>query len=303
MIMVRQLIAPVYKRLNLLRHPAVLPYLAAGLIATFTFGLLARFDQYLSTLTAVWHLSALLATATGFGILLSCLLERNFFPVQHPVRQSLFLLTVVAWGMVVFALLSPYLGWHKSETIYLKVYWPALGVAALPWFFGSAVKALAEVPQLRFAPFAFDSLKDVIAAICFAEDETKGIRWVFENDFYEVESSGSYDFRTFLPKDLKQHTLAKLFKSVISLHNITECPQQPIDFKNGKDAYGWAFYDYPYWFWRQRRRYLDPDKFMRRGRFHFRKLSERERARSVVKLVPGFRAASIYVTRIKITAP
>lgn len=293
--MVRQLIAPVYQRLNVFRYPAVLPYLVLGLLAAAVFGALAWLDRFLTPTIAVWHLGILLTASLLFGILLAWMFECKLFTKDSLARRGWLVLAVVLWGMLVFALRSPAIGLHGSDPVYLQVYWPALFTAVFPWFCFRAVTTLAKVPQLRFRLVRFDSLKDVIAYIRFAEDDTRGIRWVFEDDFTETDASGRYAFPTFLPKDLKNYSIEELFKGVISLHNITECPESPIDFKD----YGWEFHDYPYWFWHQRRRYLNPYKPMRPGRFHFRKLSDSERAKSVVKLIPGFCAATIHITRTK----
>lgn len=289
--MLKQLIAPLTSRLNIRNHPAVRQYLSLVLLTTVLFAALALVDTLLPK-DVVTHFVLLLALSLVFGTLLAWLFEKKIFQQYRLMQRSLLLTAVVVWGMVLFAMIS-----HGSKPEYQQVFLPTLTLVALPWFFWRAVRAAASVPQLRFAPFVFESLKDVIAAKRFAENESIGIRWSFADDFYELDPSGVYIFRTFCPKDLKNLELGYFFKCVISLHNITEWPQTPINFKSGQEFYGWEFYDYPYWWWPGRKRYLSPFKVISKSRIRFWRVSEDERAKSAVKLVPKFRAARVHVTR------
>jgi|GEM_PF-2129158 len=297
--MIRNIVAPLRSRLNIRRHPIVRKYIPLLLLATILFAAVALLDSRLANLRVTIHLAVLVFIALAMGSLVTWLFDKKVFQDQTILQRTMLLLIVVLWGVFIFTVISPHIGRTGSKQVYLELYMPSLLLFLLPWFYWRAVTALANVPQLRYAPLVFESLKDVIAAFRFAEDETKGIRWVFEDDFQEVDPSGLYAFRTFTPKDVKDLNLGQLFKGVISLHNITECPQKPIDFKSGNDFYGWEFYHYPYWFWPQRKRYLSPVKALRKLGVRFKRVSEEERAKSIVKLVPKFRAATIYVNRSK----
>ncbi|NUO01625.1 MAG: hypothetical protein HUU01_13545 [Saprospiraceae bacterium] len=299
--MIRQITAPLRAKLNIRQHPLFRKYFPLLLMAAVSFGILALLDAWLNkkSFGPVAHLCALSALALLLGVLLSWLFEKKILQDHSLLQRSVLLTFAVILGILLFVYISPKAGWKFIEPVYLYVYLPALLLTLLPWVFWRAVVALASVPLLRYTPFVFESLKDVIAAIRFAENEKIGIRWVFEGDFTEVDPSGRYVFRTFTPADLKEISLAQLFKGALSLHNITECPQMPVDFKSGSAFYGWEFYDYPYFFRPGRKRYLNPHKSVKKQRLHFRRISEEERARSAIKLVPKFRAGSIYVIRSK----
>lgn len=294
--MIRQLIAPIFARLNLLRYPVVLPYLIIGVSAAFIFGLLGMFDRYLTTLEVLMHLSVLVIAGLIIGMLFLWVFEKKLFADRRVLVRSWILITTIIWGMVIFALTSPFIGWRNSRPVYLSVYWPALLVAALPWFFWRAVIALTGVPQLRFTPLVFDSLKDVLGSVRFTEGD-KGIRWKYLPDPTTLDDTGQYIYKTFLPKNPQDYTLAHLFKSIISFHNITDHPEKPIIFKN----FAWEFYYFPYWFWPLRKRYLNPAKSLQPERFRFIKVPKEERERSQAELPPDFRAATIYITRSKIS--
>lgn len=293
--MISTVFAPVKNRIR----AAITPMVArVGVIFVLTialFILLILVDSRLHDVSVQMHLTVLLTSSLLSGLLWYWLLLTRWF--QTVAIKYRYVAMVLCWcaGMLVFAWRSP--GWNDSARLYTHVYWPSLTVFIFPWLFSTTIDIIARVPPLRFKPVVFDSLKDVIAAILFTEDETKGIEWIFEPDFYELDESGVYQFKTFLPKNLKEYPLSYLFKSVISLHNITVNPQKPIHFLQQGEPFGWEFYDYPYWFWPSRRRYLNPSKLMYPSRFKFIKLTAAQRARSSAKLVPGFRAAVIYVTR------
>lgn len=295
--MIRSIVAPVRNRLNFRRWPLVRKLLPLFVMSVVLFGLLAFLDARLVRLSTIPHLSVLLAVSLLFGALLAWILEKKLFTESTLTVRSLLLLGLVVIGIGVFIFISPRIGRAGSAPLYVWVFVPSLLLVAFPWFFWRAVTALANVPQLRFRPFVFESLKDVIAAIRFAEDETRGIRWVFEGDFYEMDPSGNYSFRTFLPKDARELPLWQLFKGVFSLHNITECPQQPIDLRAGQAFYGWEFYHYPFWWWPLRKRFLNPYQTVKKCGVRYRMITKEERARSVVKLVPRFKAGTIYVIR------
>lgn len=302
--MIRQMSASWRSRLNVHRHPIVRRYVPLLLLATILFALVALADLKVNNWgwTVPTHLAVLVAIGLVMGILLTWLFDTKIFQDQGLWQRTLLLFIFVLLGIFVFITISPHVGLNGIEDAYKWIYVPSLLLILLPWSFWQAVVAIANVPLLRYTPFVFESLKDVIAAFRFAEDETRGIRWVFEDDFEEVDLSGSYSFRTFTPKDVKVLSLGQLLKGVLSLHNITERPQKPIHFKSGDEFYGWEFHHYPYWFWPSRKRYLSPEKTLRKLGIHFKRVSEEVRARSVVKLVPKFRAASIYVTRLKQTS-
>lgn len=315
--MLRSIVAPIRTRLNPLRYPVVRQYLPLLLLTSVLFVALALLDKKLpdAQLKVVAHFAWLFCISLAFGVLLAWLFEKKIFQNRSTAQRSLLVLAVVIWGMVLFFALT------QKNLVYQRLYLPTLGLVSFPWFCWRAIQAVAGVPQLRFAPFVFDSLKDVVAAFRFAENAALGIRWVFESDFFEVDVSGNYIFRTFVPNDVRDQPLGQLFKGVISLHNITEVPQKPIDFQisktpqksdnlsdtpqkpavsqRDKNFYGWEFYDYPYWWWPQRKRFLDPYKSIRKNGMRFWRISEEERLKSVVKLLPKFRAARVYVRRSK----
>lgn len=294
--MIRQLIAPIFARLNLLRHPVVLPYLVISVSAAFAFGFLEMFDRYLTTLEVFIHLIILVGAGLIIGLLFLWVFEKKLFAGRSVRVRSWILITTIIWGMVIFALTSPFIGWRNSRLVYLLVYWPGLLVAAVPWFFWRAVIAMALVPQRRFTPLVFDSVKDVLGSVRFTEGD-KGIRWKYKPDPTTLDDSGQYIYKTFLPKNTHEYTLAHLFKSIISFHNITDHPEKPIIFKD----YAWEFYDFPYLFWPLRKRYLNPAKSLQPERFRFIKVPKEERERSQAELPPDFRAATIYITRSKIS--
>jgi hypothetical protein len=295
--MLQQILNPFYSQLNVLRHPVVVRYLVLLILAIALFGCITWIDLFLykSGYSVPIHLAALVGIVLLLGLLLIWFLQRKMFMDYSNIHQSCLVVGIISIGMVVFAIVSP----HWNEISYVTVYWPSLVLIGLPWFALSTIIELAGVPQLRFKLYVFDSLKDVIGAVDFT-DELMGISWVFKDDFYEVDPSGIYQFRTFLPKDLKEHSLGKLFKCVISLHNINKHPEKPIHFMEDNEVYGWEFYDYPYWFWPQRKRYLDPQKLMKPSRFLFQKISEHQRVKLQTKLSPEFKATTIFITRSKI---
>lgn len=299
--MFRRYFGPMLSKLNPRKHPVVRKYLLVVIIAIGAFSLIVFADRLIDRFQsdALLHLSFLLATCLVTGTLLAWIFEKKIFITLNIIQKSLLLCLCVLIGIGMFIILCPKISWFGGEPVYRNVYLPCLVLTLTPWYFLRAVCAVAAIPLLRYKAFVFESLKDVIAAIRFAEDETKGIRWVFEQGFYEVHPEGKYPFRTFLPKDAKGLNLSQLFKGVISLHNITEFPQNPINFQKGQEFCGWEFYHYPYWFWPSRKRFLNPCKPIDKQGIKFHRISDEEREKSTVKLVPKFKAGTIYVIRSK----
>ncbi|HOY05725.1 MAG TPA: hypothetical protein PLO67_10015 [Saprospiraceae bacterium] len=295
--MMARLFAPLQSRFNVRNHPVVRKVLLPLFVVSALFALLAGMDARISDDPSriVFHFRAVAAMAFLAGLLLAWLFEARWWQGYSVARKNLLLAGSVLWGICLFCLISPRVGWQNTAPGYLGMYLPLLLTAGIPWFFWRTVCSLAAIPQLRYAPYRFDSIQDAIATVDWSQNLQVGIRWVFIDDFSEVSPDGIYTFRTFTPNTLKTIPLGHLFKALLGLHNIQTRAQTPILFQE----YGWEFYNYPYWFWPRRKRYLDPYKIMRKLRVRYPVVSKLERQRASFPLHRRFRSATIYVTRSK----
>ncbi len=290
--MIRQIMAPISAKLNIRQHPLVQQYLTSLLVMVVLFGALAFFDIQLNKkipeVGIMPHFLILGSLALLFGILLCWLFEKKLFQDFALAQRSGLLVLTVILGILLFAFIS-LKGEREIPAVYLRVYIPTLILMLLPWVFRHTLLALVSVPLLRFRPYVFESLQDAIATINFGVDKTRGIRWIFEDDFTEVDPSGCYSFKLLNPPPdiLQAVSLAHLFKATFAEHNIARCPNEPIQFESEDKFYGWVFYDYPHRFRPELKRYLDPSKSIKELRLPLRRAS---------KVV---RASTIYVTRLK----
>ncbi|MCB9267552.1 MAG: hypothetical protein H6558_21215 [Lewinellaceae bacterium] len=295
----RQLVAPLTRRITYLFLPKVRVYLLYALFFLLAFRALAFLDNRLAF--GAGQFTPRLAILAGLALLLGAVnawwIDRKMLQGRSAAIKTAVTFGANLLGIALFILASRYVSFREFSDPYRWLFLPSLLLFALPWLYVLAVKAIAGVPRLRYAPYVFESLKDVLAEYRFAEDEDRGIRWVFEGNFFEINASGTYRLQTHLPLDARQTQLGPLFKGVLSLHNHNLVPQRPIHFHVQEGFYGWEFHHCPYWFWPARRRALDPHWTLKRNGIRFRRVSEEERLKSTNKLTAKFRAGTIYVTR------
>lgn len=295
----RQLVAPLRSRLSIFLGARVRVFLPYAIFVVFAFVSLAILDNRLQTIKFVWHLVILLLLSLLYGVLNAWLLERKLFKDKSAIYKSLLTLLANFLGLLFFIRIAKSVGFWDISLMYQWVYLPALIMFSFPWLFYQSILAILRVPRLHYAPYTFESLKDVLAEYHFAELRDRGIRWVFEEDFDEVEPADNYRIRTHLPQEFKNIELGMLFKGVLSFHNHNLLPQRPIHFYADNEFYGWTFEHCPYWFLPNYRRAVDPLRSIKKCHLRFRRISEEERSKSTTKLTRKFRAATIYITRSK----
>lgn len=300
----RPLVAPLKNKLNGYRWPGIREYLIYTLLFAALFALLARIDHWLPNGNVLMHLAMLLLIVLLAGTLHVWLLSEKLLRDKPDWVKTFVTFGGNLLGIFFFVLASRQASWQHLSPAYQWAFLPALLIFSFPWVWLLTVLALANVPRLAYAPLTFKSLKDVLAEYHFAEDDTQGIRWAFEEDFQEVDASGFYYLRTHTPLEVGRLQLAMLFKGALSLNNHNLHPQRPIHFvyhneTAGQGFYGWQFYHRPYWFWPQRRVALDPNKTLQANRLRFRRITPEERAQADRKLPKNFKVAIIYIKRSK----
>lgn len=301
--MIRQLVAPVKSKLNLSRLAGLRDYLIYALLVMILFALIARLDGLIPYESAVMHLAGLMLIALLAGMLQVWILGDQLLTKKAIWVKSLAIVGGNLLGMIAFIIASRAISFSNLPEIYRYAYLPALLTYTLPWLWLHSVLNVAGVPRISYSPMMFDSLKDMVAEIHFV-NEARGIRWVFEDDFYELDASGTYQMRTYTPDGVKTYPLGTLFKGALSLHNHNLSPQQPIHFKYRDEeqkerAYGWQFYHYPYWFWPARQVAMNPEQKIKTNDLRFRRITAEERMQSTQNLHKNFKVATIYVKRTK----
>lgn len=291
----RSIIAPLRSKLNPLRLAVVRQYLMYGMITLITFAAVAMLDRSLTELPAIWHLLVLTLLAAGLGGLNLWLLLTRLLTEKSTAAKTWILIVSNLAGIGVFALISPSVSWQAADPLYVRVLLPALLFFLFPWSFYQALRYWLAIPPLWYQPVEVQSLKDIVAEIRFAENQQRGIKWVLEDDFYELDTSGVYVQNTFTPEGVGEIELFRLFKGFLSLHNHSLQPQNSVDFKQA----GWQFYHCPSRWRPGRKRAMNPSKTLRQNHLRFWKVSKKERARSKLDLSDGFEAATIYIRRTK----
>lgn len=297
----RQLVAPLQGKVKVLPLTGAREYLAYFLMMAGIFVGIALLDNLLARweVSAPYHLIILLVVVLLTGSLTVWMLHQKLLSNTTAWEKAFIIIGANLLGVLFFILASREARFGEMNSVYLWAYLPALLLFSFPWILYRAVLAIAGVPRLRYAPFVFESLKDILAEYRFAEDNSRGIRWVFLDDFFELDASGNYTVRTHVPLDIRNIQLGLLFKGMLSLHNHNLLPQRPIHFHEKDKFYGWEFSKRPYWFWPSRDVALDPYRTIKRNRVRFWRVSEEERSRSTENLTQKFRASTIYVTRTK----
>lgn len=296
----RQLFSPILAKIRAtIWRPAIRPYIVYALFMAILFIGIAKLDaRFFQKMNVHWHLSLFILLAATLGALFIAFTLSKYFPNLKIGAKTGLIIGSNLWGMLFFALASPKIGWQKSSPLYLQVFLPALLSFSLPWLFLCAIRAIASIPSLRYLPLIIEHLRDVMAEIRFAENKDVGIKWIFEENFFEVSSSGNYSFQTYTPYKVEtDFTLEYLFKALLSLHNHNINPMRPIVFETKEGLHGWEFHTPRRWRWLGQRRALDPFKTLKNNRLRFRRVSEEERRKSKEKLSPRFRVATIYITR------
>jgi len=286
------------------QRKGVREYLLYGGLLILLFSGLALLDNRLARREVALHLALFVSLLLLLGSLHGWLLERKwFFPHLTTRRKALLTLGAALLGALFFALFSRQVQIGEPNPLYAQIFLPAVLLFVLPWTMYRSILAIAAVPPLRYAPVYFDSLKDVLAEVRWTEDDSRGVKWVFLDDFQEADASGTYVFRTHTPHDVRKQELQFLFKSMLSLHNHNVHPRRPLHFMEHGGAYGWRFHHLPFGWRLGRQRALDPGRTLQQNGVRFRRLSRTERERAGTKLHPKFKVATIYITRTKPIEP
>lgn len=295
----RQLFAPILSKIrSAIWRPAIRPYIVYALFMAIVFAGIARLDHsFFQTIPAAAHVALLMLLAFILGILFLRYALEKYFAGPRPGIKTLLVAGGNYWGIAFYYIICRKLGIQDQLQVYTFAYAPALLAFSLPWLFVLTVQALADVPALRYAPLIVGHLRDVIAEHRWADNRDKGIRWVFEDGFTEVSSSGKYDFRTYTPFEVEGMEIETLFKGLLSLHNHNLSPARPILFETADGPYGWHFQHCPYWFLPGFRCAISPLRTVKKNGLRFRKITEEERSRSKEKLSPRFRVATLYISR------
>ena len=294
----KSIIAPLRAKFNPFQTTFVRQYMIYGMIALFTFMGIAMLDRLLAELPAIWHLLSLLASVIGLGGLHVWLLRTRLLTEKSTAAKTWLLIVFNLAGIIMFAILSPALGWQASDPFYTRIILPALLSFMFSWLFYQTLICWLAIPPLRYQPVEVKSLKDVVAEIRFAENKQRGIKWVFEDDFYDMHPSGTYVQNTFTPEKVGEMVLFRLFKGFLSLHNCNLKPENPISFQQA----GWQFYHCSNLWQPGRKRAMNPSQTLRGNSLKFLKISDQERTRSRLDLPAGFEVATIYIRRTKKTA-
>lgn len=294
------MIAPLKARLAFLQDEGVRRVLLYYLFVFILFAALALVDGRLSALEIKTHYLFLLGITVLVGIFNAWVVENKVFLEESVENKAFLTFSANLLGFFFFVLLSRKVTFSHVPHHYLSIYLPALSFFSLPWFFFATVRAIMAIPALAFDPIHIGSLRDIVAEHDWTEDESRGIIWVFCDDFFEKDERGTYHLRTHTPLNAREIKLEELFKSLLSLHNHNINPGHPIYFREGEALHGWQFHHYPYWWAPRRPRALDPEKSLRRNRVRFRRLAlrERENLKGLRSGLPRkFRVARIYITR------
>ncbi len=291
----KALLSPIIHRLSFLNNEGVRKAIVYFLIIMSLFLAIVFVDSKLITFNSLLHLALLLTIVLLAGILNNWLLNRFIYNEIPEWLKAIMTLSANLVGAVLFMIISP----NSTISYYSTLFLPAMIFFSLPLFFMITIKAILGIPSLEYLPLKIKNLKDIVAEINWAEDETKGIVWEFEN-LTEMESDHQYWIRTHTPFSVNDIKLKDLFKCLLSLHNHNLSPGLPIHFENGDEYYGWRFfYQTNYIFWKKLRP-LNPEVTIKKNGINFHRLSrkEREEMENLRKdLSKKFRTTKIFVIR------
>lgn len=282
--------------MSFLKTPGVQSALIYFFAAIILFLLLATASRFLSALDTRLHLLLFMAAAVLLGLVNAWLLDKKLYAGFPDWLKAGLGLAANLLGAVIFIFFSS----GSLTDFHLPLFIPALMLFSLPWFFGAALRAILAIPALEYQPLCIGGLKDIVAEINWAEDESRGIVWQFEN-LEEMAAGGQYWIRTHTPYRVEDMTLKDLFKGLLSLHNHNLNPGQPIHFREGSQLHGWRFYCQRGWLFRARPKPLDPERTLARNGIRFRLLprNEREEMKNLRKgLHKNFRTVKIMAVRI-----
>lgn len=278
-------------KVNVFGYPLVrqvVPYIGLWVIL---FVLLGVVDGMMNDFSTQAHLLIFLGATLAFGVLNWYVLHREFLIKGTDGFKTGMTLLVVLIGAFIF--------WVKKQpldSVYWQLFIPALTFFAFPWLFALAFQAHLTIPAIAFAPIEVDSLQEYIGQP-FVEDNSRGISWVFGDDFTKFSPDGQYAFRTYTPRDVKNQKVSDLFKALLAFHNFNISQHNPISFNDC----GWVFYKKSALLFPKGSKALNPEKTVGQNRIAFQKLSKEQRASSEssgVHLPKDFRFTTIYIQRI-----
>jgi len=243
------------------------------------------------------HLLFLIIFTTTFGILNWWLLKEKIL-TKEPVWVKTSL-TVLVMLLAIFIMV---LRGNLGDCFYTDLFIPSMIFFALPWFFMQAYEAHLAVPAWEFRTIEVEGLREYLGVMSFSEDDSRGVKWVFGEDFFGLEESGFYSFRTYTPKKVMEIKMDYLFKSLLAFHNYNMQPDKPLDFKDC----GWEFYHFSPLFFPKGERQMNPNKTLTENGLRFQKLTaEQRKGMSDVRtdLPDNFKYTTIFIKRIRKEEP
>ncbi|MEM8523921.1 MAG: TssN family type VI secretion system protein [Bacteroidota bacterium] len=281
-------------RIPLLRHPTFKQSIRYAVIWGVLFILLSFIDRLLEDTAPQIHLIILMVLAVLLGILNWWFLSKKMLTEEPDWVKSFVTILTTLVGVFIFFLFSK----SKADFIYyFNLYLPALSLFALPWFFMLSYQAHLKVPAWSYSPIEVEGLGEWVGKISFATDQSRGIRWIFGDDFHKHDTSGMYSFRTLTPLNVRDYKMEDLFGGLLAFHNYNMRPQEPIKFENAQ----WQFHHYSPWFFPKGRRMMNPKLTLAQNGVHFKSLSSKERVEmeNIRNDLPkNFKYTTIYVYRI-----
>ncbi|MEM9886186.1 MAG: TssN family type VI secretion system protein [Bacteroidota bacterium] len=281
-------------RIPFLRHPTVQQVIRYAVLWVVVFVLLAFADRLLKDTAAQVHLMGLMILVILLGVLNWWLLHKKMLVEESEGVKSFVTILTTLVGVLLFFLFSK---GQEDFTYYSNLYLPAFSLFALPWFFMLAYQAHLKVPAWRYSPIEVESLGEWVGKISFAADQSRGIRWIFGDDFHQHDASGMYSFRTLTPLNVKDYKVEDLFGGLLAFHNYNMRPQEPIKFENAQ----WQFHQYSPWFFPKGRRMMNPKWTLAQNGLYFKRLSAKEHLemQNIRDDLPkDFKYTTIYVRRI-----
>lgn len=291
-------------KIKLLANPLVRQTMLYLLLWVVLFGLLSVLDGKLSANdgeTPGWEnprnqLLFLLITTTAFGTLNWWLLQRKMLTEEPDWLKTGLTVLVVLLAFLLMIFRGNFSGNYFNMLI------PSMLFFALPWFTMLAFRAHLAVPAWHFAPIEVEGLREYLGVMSFSEDDTRGIKWVFGEDFFGLDESGYYSFRTYTPKNVMEVKIDYLFKGLLAFHNYNMQPDKPLDFADCS----WEFHHFSPWFFPKGERQMNPSQTLAENGLRFQKLTAEQRAsmsnlRS--DLSDDFKYATIFIKRIRKETP
>lgn len=286
-----------FPKLDFFLKPRVKSSLLYSGFLILAFVIIAIVDIFLKELGNKPHLIFLLALLLLLGALNIQVLAIDRFSCFSNPEKGLLTLGGNLVGVIIFINCSPLVDFPDIIELYGFIYLPALLFFTLPWILKQSIRSILAIPALRYSPIV---IKRLPIAKCRFKDHSRGIIWIFEENFFEKDESGRFLFRTFLPNGNPDIPLGELFEAVLSLHNHDKEPGKPIHLKSKPSWYGWSFYHFPHPRLRATARALDPLRPLDGNKIHFSQLSLEERpkeGRQNPKLPAKFKVTKIYVKR------